>query len=245
MEKGKLKEQICKACKSFYRLGWVSGTGGGMSIKTGDTALIAPSGVDKESLNPEDIFEVKISDASTCSDYEVVDGSENSEHKLSACTPLFFAAYLLRDAGAVIHSHSINAFLASRISILETNDSKNSITLQRSIRAKNNAAIGEILLTKMEMLKGISGLEYESVHRIPVIANTAQEAELKESLEKAIQEYPEAYAVVVENHGVYTWGKDASEAKRHAECYDYLLHAYVRMYELSLERIEFIGMSLS
>lgn len=30
-------------------------------------------------------------------------------------------------------------------------------------------------------------------------------------------------------HGVYVWGSDWEEAKRHAECYDYLFDFYVRM----------------
>ena len=33
--------------------------------------------------------------------------------KPSACTPLFYAAYSLRDAGCCIHTHSINAVLVT------------------------------------------------------------------------------------------------------------------------------------
>ena len=35
--------------------------------------------------------------------------------KLSECTPLFMNAYNMRDAGAVMHSHSQNVVLASMI----------------------------------------------------------------------------------------------------------------------------------
>uniref|UniRef100_A0A8D8YA49 Probable methylthioribulose-1-phosphate dehydratase n=1 Tax=Cacopsylla melanoneura TaxID=428564 RepID=A0A8D8YA49_9HEMI len=35
---------IPELCKQFYHLGWVTGTGGGMTIKLGDEIYIAPSG---------------------------------------------------------------------------------------------------------------------------------------------------------------------------------------------------------
>jgi methylthioribulose-1-phosphate dehydratase len=33
----------------------------------------------------------------------------------------------------------------------------------------------------------------------------------------------------VRRHGVYVWGADWREAKRHAECYDYLFEVAVAM----------------
>lgn len=39
---------ICELCKLFYDKDWVTGTGGGMSIRDGDLVYLAPSGVQKE-----------------------------------------------------------------------------------------------------------------------------------------------------------------------------------------------------
>jgi methylthioribulose-1-phosphate dehydratase len=39
---------ICELCKLFYDQNWVTGTGGGMSIRDGDDVYLAPSGVQKE-----------------------------------------------------------------------------------------------------------------------------------------------------------------------------------------------------
>uniref|UniRef100_A0A915JDM5 Class II aldolase/adducin N-terminal domain-containing protein n=1 Tax=Romanomermis culicivorax TaxID=13658 RepID=A0A915JDM5_ROMCU len=36
--------------KQFYNLGWVTGTGGGISVKFGDELYVAPSGVQKERI---------------------------------------------------------------------------------------------------------------------------------------------------------------------------------------------------
>lgn len=43
--------------------GWVSGTGGGISVRAGDKIVMAPSGVQKERMVPEDMF---VLDASGC-----------------------------------------------------------------------------------------------------------------------------------------------------------------------------------
>ena len=47
---------ICELCRKFYTFGWVTGTGGGVSIRHGDHIFLAPSGVEKELMQPENIF---------------------------------------------------------------------------------------------------------------------------------------------------------------------------------------------
>lgn len=47
---------ICELCRKFYALGWVTGTGGGVSIKHGAHIYIAPSGVQKELMQPDNMF---------------------------------------------------------------------------------------------------------------------------------------------------------------------------------------------
>lgn len=225
-----LKSTICENCRHFYDLGWVSGTGGGMSIKTPEsTVLIAPSGVEKEKLQPEDIFEISMTG-------EIIERSQNPKHKLSACTPLFLAAYSQKQAGAVMHSHSLNAFLASKIAHKKFHcKSVGCIALKNSLNKTGNTAVAEIIVTEMEMMKGIKGFGYHDTMRIPVIENTAEECDLTDSLNKAIEAYPDTYAVVVMNHGIYVWGDNHTQTKTHAECYDYILQAYVKIFELNLE----------
>lgn len=41
---------IPELCRLFYTLGWVTGTGGGITMKKGDKVYIAPSGVQKERI---------------------------------------------------------------------------------------------------------------------------------------------------------------------------------------------------
>lgn len=53
---------ICELCRKFYGHGWVTGTGGGVSIKHEGHIYIAPSGVQKELMQPADMF---VMDANT------------------------------------------------------------------------------------------------------------------------------------------------------------------------------------
>jgi methylthioribulose-1-phosphate dehydratase len=60
-------------------------------------------------------------------------------------------------------------------------------------------------------------LGYHDTLRIPVIENTPHEEDLTESLEEAMDKYPDTYAVLVRRHGVYVWGETVHKAKTQAE----------------------------
>lgn len=194
---------ICELCRQFYAQGWVSGTGGGISIRHEGKVYMAPSGVQKERLQPDDLYELD-------GDGNVLKAPQG-DVCLSACAPLFFNAFRLRDAGAVLHSHSINAMLAT-------------LSGERELR-----------VTHLEMMKGIRDHGYHDELVVPIIRNTAHEHDLADSMAEAIEAYPKSQAVLVERHGVYVWGRDWKEAKKHAECYDYLFEAAVKMRQLGLD----------
>ena len=163
---------------------------------------MAPSGVQKERLSPKDIFVLN-------PEGEVIEEPGNGL-KLSQCAPLFMHAYKIRNAGAVLHSHSVNAMAAT-------------LLFDKTFRIKN-----------MEMQKGIEGHGAFDLLEVPIIENTAYECDLTDSLEEAIHKNPKSHAVLVRRHGVYVWGKDWKQAKTHAECYDYLFEAAGRMKQLGV-----------
>ena len=87
------KELISEMCRNFYSQGWVSGTGGGMSIRAGDCIVMAPSGVQKERMVPEDMFVLN-------AEGEVLETPRArpppyKPPKLSECSPLFMAVRVL------------------------------------------------------------------------------------------------------------------------------------------------------
>lgn len=81
-------------------------------------------------------------------------------------------------------------------------------------------------------MQGIAGHGYFDECVVPIIENTAREAELTSSLKAAIAKYPNANAVLVKRHGVYVWGDTWIQAKTQAECYEYLFEAAVRLHQL-------------
>lgn len=198
-----IRNLICELCRNFYAKGWASGTGGGISVREGDKIYMAPSGVQKERLQPDDIFVLDM------------DGNPVKEPanglKCSECKPLFMAAYKLRNAGAVLHSHSMNAMLATWL-------------FDSHFRISN-----------LEMQKGVAGWGAFDALEVPIISNTAREPELTDSLTQAIKDNPKTSAVLVRGHGVYVWGKDWAQAKTQAECYDYLFEAAVKLKQLGID----------
>jgi methylthioribulose-1-phosphate dehydratase len=196
---------------NMYNLGWCTGSGGGISLRIPktDTILVAPSGVNKEMLKPDDIIEMKL------------DGERISEYnglKPSACLSIFTAVYKSSDtitslsdtvtsmkAGAVIHSHS------------------------KSFISITNLFKDAFKVTNLEMIKGISGYSNNDVLSIPIIENTAHEIQLAEHVRAAMKAYPDTPAVLVRNHGVYVWGKDWEQCKIHAEVVDYLCEVVAGM----------------
>jgi methylthioribulose 1-phosphate dehydratase/enolase-phosphatase E1 len=51
---------------------------------------------------------------------------------------------------------------------------------------------------------------------VPIIENTAREAELTGRLRAAMEAHPRTRAVLVRRHGVYVWGKDWVQARARA-----------------------------
>ncbi|NP_001123086.2 APAF1 interacting protein isoform X1 [Nasonia vitripennis] len=200
------KNLIPELCRQFYHLGWVTGTGGGISIKHEDKIYIAPSGVQKERILPNDMFVQDIEGK----DLELP--PPEKKLKKSQCTPLFMCAYTARNAGAVIHTHSKFAVM---------------VTLMWPGT--------EFRVTHLEMIKGIRNQSTGKAYRydeelvVPIIENTPFEEDLKEDMANCIKQYPETCAILVRRHGLYVWGDTWQQAKTMTECYDYLFDIALQM----------------
>ncbi|XP_014107653.1 PREDICTED: methylthioribulose-1-phosphate dehydratase isoform X2 [Pseudopodoces humilis] len=203
---------IPELCRLFYDLGWVTGTGGGISLKHGDEIYIAPSGVQKERIQPEDMFVCDMNEQ------DISGPPLHKKLKKSQCTPLFMNAYTMRGAGAVIHTHSKAAVMATLL-----------------------YPGSEFSITHQEMIKGIqkctSGgyYRYDDTLVVPIIENTPEEKDLKERMARAMEKYPDSCAVLVRRHGVYVWGETWEKAKTMCECYDYLFDIAVQMKQHGLD----------
>ncbi|KAJ1728046.1 Methylthioribulose-1-phosphate dehydratase [Coemansia biformis] len=201
---------IPELCRQFYQLGWVTGTGGGISIRRGDNVYIAPSGVQKERIEPEDLFVLALQT-------RAVLRAPAPPIKPSACTPLFYNAYTMRGAGACINTHSQHAVLVTMLYGDEF-----AISHQEMIKGIRRGQTG-------------ASLRFYDTLRVPIVENTAEEENLTARMADAMDRYPETCAVLVRRHGVYVWGETWEKAKTMAECYDYLFELAVRMRQLGID----------
>ncbi|GME93405.1 unnamed protein product [[Candida] boidinii] len=203
---------ICELCRNFYNNGWVTGTGGGISIREGDKIYIAPSGVQKERMLPENMFVLSLNSKNYLRTPEI--------YKPSACTPLFMSAYTMRNAGACIHTHSQNAVMVTLLF-----DKVFEISSIEQIKA-------------IPKITEPGNLWYSDKLVIPIIENTEKEEDLTDSLQEAIREYPQATAVLVRRHGIYVWGETVWKAKVYNEAIDYLLELAVKMKQMNIPTVK-------
>ena len=128
----------------------------------------------------------------------------------SAETSLHLAIVRARGARAVSHTHSVWS------TILSDEASKD----------------GGLAIEGYEMLKGLSGVTTHA-HRewIPVIENTQDWAGEAHRVESLLRGQPQAHGLLIRRHGLYTWGRDLDELKRHVEILEFLLEVVGRSRE--------------
>ncbi len=113
--------------------------------------------------------------------------------------------------GAVLHTHSRAQSVASRL----------------------YARAGVVRFEGWELQKAISGYTtHESVLDLPVFPNTQDMAELVARVDAWLDAGKPLHGYLIDGHGIYTWGVDMDETKRHIEAFEFLLNC-----ELDLRRL--------
>lgn len=141
-------------------------------------------------------------------DLLLVDGLGRNVHddrKPSAETLLHLAIIEQRKPRFIVHIHTIWNTLASQTA-------------------------GDVYRIRgLEMLKGLTGVtshEHEEV--IPILDNSQDMQELSARLTEALRRYPAAHGVLLRGHGLYTWGYNVEEARRHLEIFEFLFEVTAR-----------------
>ena len=130
----------------------------------------------------------------------------------SAETLLHLSVVRWRGAGAVLHTHSVWSNIIS------------------------GANREGVWIEGHEMLKGLDGVTtHEHREWLPVIDNSQDMPRLALAVEQALQAQPQAHGFLLRRHGLYTWGRDLLEAKRHVEILEYLLEVMGRSHHLKSE----------
>jgi len=212
---GERAESLCRAMADIHRRGWCDGTGGNFSCVISRDPLqllMAPSGVDKGSVQPADL--IQVDDRGT-----VLAGAGRA----SAETALHLTIVAATGAGAVLHTHSQAATLLSRYAMALPRHGRP----EPADDAEQAGSVHLLLLEGLEMLKGLEGLtSHHQQIALPVLAN---DQDLKRLSEHARPHLPEApYGLLIGGHGLYAWGRDLSSARRHLEILEFLLEQYWR-----------------
>ncbi len=190
-----LAEELIAAGRYLHSQGAVPATSGNLSARIDAKRIaITRSGCHKGHLEAGDIMQVDL-------DGESLDGN-----KPSAETLLHTSLYVRYEGlGAVLHSHSPAAVLASRLF-------KDAVVLENA-----------------ELLKALRGITtHETRVIIPIFSNTQDIAELAQEVDGYLAANDETgsncYGYIIAGHGLYTWGESVSEALRHIEALEFLLN---------------------
>ena len=114
------------------------------------------------------------------------------------------------EIGCVLHTHSHNQTVASRLF----------------------AGMGHVHLAGYEPLKAFAGnTTHDTEIDVPVFPNTQDMHTLAAQVD-ALLDRQCMWGYLIDGHGLYAWGRDMAEARRHLEAFEFLLGC-----ELDLRRL--------
>jgi methylthioribulose-1-phosphate dehydratase len=79
------------------------------------------------------------------------------------------------------------------------------------------------------MLKGLEGVKTHA-HRewIPIFDNSQDIPALAEKAYEVLSTHLETHGFLLGGHGLYTWGMDVAQARRHVEIFEFLFEVAAR-----------------
>jgi len=188
--------ELIEAGRELYRLGMVPATSGNFSARLADGSVaITVSGRHKGRLTEDGILRVD------------AEGRSLDDRRPSAETLLHLNLYRrYPDAHFVLHPHSVNATLLSRLHP------------------------EELVLQDYELLKAFPGIDTHACRvRVPVFDNDQDIARLAARVEERLADHEPVHGYLIRGHGFYTWGASIEDAMRHVEAFDFLFDCELRM----------------
>ena len=193
----------------LWQRGWSLGTSSNYSVvlqREPLELLVTASGKDKGRLSRADFVRVNERGQPTIP----------GQPKSSAETLLHIVAAAQPGVGAVLHTHSVWGTLLS-----------DHFFDQRGFE-----------ISGFEMLKGLDGIgTHEHSAWVEIFDNTQNIPVLAEQVRERMRdaERPLTHGYLIRRHGLYTWGRDLDEARRHIEIYEFLFECVARKLALSGE----------
>lgn len=123
---------------------------------------------------------------------------ESTKLKPSAETLIHCEIYRATNCGAVFHVH----------------------TVFNNLISEKFWEKGSIPVDGVELIKAFNIWEEDARIEIPILPNYANIAKIADLVPEAIR--PRIPGIVLRKHGIYAWGANAFEAKRHLEAFEFL-----------------------
>jgi methylthioribulose-1-phosphate dehydratase len=185
--------------------GWFPGTSGNLSVRLGQ--------FDPDQFAFAITASGKDKSLQTPEDFLLVNGQgkpiEPTSLKPSAETLIHCEIYRLTGCGAIFHVHTVFNNLVSEL------------FWER----------GSIPVQGVELIKAFNIWEEEASINIPILPNYTDISRIASLVEGSlISDIP---GIVLRKHGIYAWGANAFEAKRHLEAFEFLFEYAVRWEQLN------------
>jgi methylthioribulose-1-phosphate dehydratase len=191
--------ELVGVARGFYARGWVLGTSGNFSVVLRrDPLRLAITSTGRDKGRLSAEQILEIDEA--CN---VLGG----DGRPSAETLLHQAIMRRPGVGAILHTHSVWS----------------------TVLSEHHKAEGGVAIEGYEMLKGLEGVRTHA-HRewLPIVENSQDMEGLSSEVAGVLFEHPEMHGFLLRGHGLYTWGEDLQQAKRHVEILEFLMEVLVR-----------------
>jgi methylthioribulose-1-phosphate dehydratase len=194
---------VARTARELGALGWTPATSGNFSMRAGPAYTAI-------TISGCDKCHASVDDIMLVDDHgQAVSGASRP----SAETALHLQIYRRFPlANMVLHTHSRVQSVASRL----------------------YADRGLVRLQGWELQKALDGhATHADVVDIPVFPNTQHMPELVAQVDAWLDGGKPLQAYLIAGHGLYTWGRDANQARRHLEALEFLLGC-----EMDLRRLQ-------
>ncbi|HSE16165.1 MAG TPA: methylthioribulose 1-phosphate dehydratase [Pyrinomonadaceae bacterium] len=191
---------LAQIARGFHGRGWLLGTSGNLSAVVQREPL-------QIAMSPSgvDKGELRPEELLTIDENARILGQQGG--KPSDESLLHIRIVKERGAGAVLHTHSIWNTILSDV----------------------YGGEGGIKIEGYEMLKGLQGVRtHEHAEWLPIVENSQDMPALAETIGATLKKHSAAHGFLLRRHGLYSWGENLAQAKRHIEILEFLLETIGR-----------------
>lgn len=191
---------LAAVAKGFYARGWLLGTSGNLSAVVRREPL-------RIAMSPSGVDKGELRPEQVLTIDEVARVVGRSGCKPSDESLLHIRIVKERGAGAVLHTHSVWNTILSDV-------------------YANDAGIK---IEGYEMLKGLQGVRtHEHAEWLPIVENSQDMSALADTIGETLNKHKDAHGFLLRRHGLYSWGDNLAQAKRHVEILEFLLETIGR-----------------